>query len=146
MMYLEPGSLEPGSYNIVAYAPGRYPLCSRITAELDTEYTRDMALESAHTGNVKGTVFISDGDEFSSATLSFRLIDQCDDGLQEIEVDAVNVSHGVDDSNLIPREYEVALPVGAYKLVASSEGKTTEVENAVSVDSGATTPLNILFP
>jgi len=142
MMYL-----EPGPYNIVAYAPSRYPRCGgKIDTKLDTEYTRDMVLESAQTGKVKGTVFITGGDEFASAALSFRLADQCDDGLQEIEVDAVNVSHGVDDSNLVPGEYEVALPVGAYKLVASSQGKTTEVEDAVSVDPGVTTVLNILFP
>ena len=104
-------------------------------------------LEYAQTGNVEGTVFITGGDEFASAALSFRLTDQCDDWQQEIEVDSVNISHGVDaDSNLVPGEYDVTLPVGDYKLVASSEGKATEVEDAVSVDSGATTVLDILFP
>jgi len=142
MMYL-----EPGTYNIVAYTPGRYPLCSRVTAEFDVEYTQDIVFESAQTGNVGGTVFITGGDEFASATLSFRLTDQCDEWQQEIEVDSVNISHGVDaDSNLVPGEYDVTLPVGDYKLVASSEGKATEVEDAVSVDSGATTVLDILFP
>ena len=142
MMYL-----EPGRYNIVAYAPGRYPLCKMITAKFDTEYTQDFMPESAETGNVEGTVVITGGDEFANAALSFRLTGQCDDGPQEIEVDTVYVSHGVDiDSNIVPGEYDVALPVGVYKLVTSSEGKATMVDDAVSVNSGETTTLNLLFP
>ncbi len=139
--------LEPGDYNLVAYIPGYGPKCTTIKTKFDTEYVRDFVLDAVATGRVEGSVTITDGDEFASAVLSFRQSGQCEDELHEIQVDAINVSHGIDENtNIIPGQYNATLPIGVYKLVAASEGKTSMVDDDVSVGTGTTTELDILFP
>lgn len=142
MMYL-----EPGTYNIVTVSTGYYPSCSSITTKLNGDYTQAFELVSADTGNALGTVSITDSDESAGATLSFRQTGQCNDGLQEIEVYAVTVSNGLDSElNVVAGEYDVSLPVDDYQLVASSEGRTTQVVDSVEIQNGAETRVDIMFP
>ena len=139
--------LAPGNYNIIAYVPGCFPECTTIMTEANAAYTQNFSLSPADTGNVTGTVLITGGDEYASATISFRLAGQCGDGLQEIQVDSVNASNALDaDSIIIPGEYDVTLPMGSYKLVSFSDAKTTLVEDPVVVTPFATTVTDILFP
>jgi hypothetical protein len=134
-------------YTVVAYAPGYSPACETIRTTVGTAYTQNFVLQSASTGIVDGTVLITGGDQYAGATLSFRLESQCGEGLREIEVDAVNVSNGTGNGNNITAgEYDLTLPPESYKLVSSSPGRTTQVEEPVTLVPGRTTTVNVIFP
>ncbi|MEW6079787.1 MAG: DUF4382 domain-containing protein [Thermodesulfobacteriota bacterium] len=142
-MYLEEGE----EYTVVAYAPGYSPACDTFRAEAGSAYTQNFVLQAASTGIIAGTVLITGGDQYAGATLSFRMERQCGEGLREMEVDAVNVSNGMNNGNNIAAgEYDLTLPVDTYKLVAGSPGRTTQVEDAIVLIPGRTTTVNVIFP
>jgi hypothetical protein len=132
--------IQPGVYNMVAYKDGYAPLCSKLDIGSDQERSLDLTLDSADTGTVSGEIEIGDPSPDQHVTLSFRQSAQCDPGVpgdQQIEVKSVNIA--------IPGSYSVILPVGTYRVVASTHGSATQVYSDVVVFSGKDTEQNISF-
>jgi len=132
--------IQPGTYNIVAYKNGYAPLCSKLDIGADQERHLDFTLQAAETGTVLGEVEIGDPGPDQHVTLSFRQSAQCDPNTpedQEIEVKSVNVANS--------ESYSVILPVGIYRVVASTYGKDTQVYPDTKVESGGYTKQNITF-
>jgi len=126
--------LEPGTYNIVGYKDGYDPACAKISAVSGSAHTQNLTLTAAvSTGTVSCSVNITEGSEEQHVTLSFRQTAQCDSADEQIEVKSFNVAHG--------GTYSVNLPAGTYRVVASSEGRTTQ-EFDVHTDK----KLDINFP
>jgi hypothetical protein len=126
-------TLDPGTYNLVAYKDGYDPVCSGITTEINSTYNQDLDLTaSAVTGIISGTVSIKEGNE-QIATLSFRQTAECGaDGGAQIEIKWVSVASG--------GTYSESLPEGTYSVVASTENRDTQ---AHEVSTGSV--LNIDF-
>lgn len=125
--------LEPGTYNIVAYKEGYDPACTTILAESNTSHTQDFALSAAApTIDIDCTVTIDDGEPDQHVTISFRKEGVCG-GDEWVEVASFNVAD--------VGTYSVNLPAGTYRVVASTEGRTTQ-----GFDVDTDTTLDIDFP
>lgn len=134
--------VEPGIYNVVAYKD-RYGFDFRcgVNAVVDAEsgVTTELKLLNLETdplgyGYVGGDVTMAGGGD---VTISFRAPGCGGD----IEVKSITVNVGDEAAH-----YEVILPVSDgvyYQVVASSEGKFTEVAPEITVNSGYTTILNL---
>ena len=115
--------VRPGTYHLVAYATGETPAFKDVTTLEDDLKTEDFSLATSGDITISGSVTISGGDTEQYATLSFR---KAIPGDQMIEIYSVNVLGGTD--------YSVTLPTGAYTIVASTYGHTSQ-----TVDENATT-------
>ena len=131
--------LEPGDYYIVAYkgkegADGPYgPGCATLPAASNTSHTQDFVLSAAaSTININGTVIVDESELDQHVTISFRKQGVCaGDGW--VEVASFNVADG--------GTYSVNLPAGIYRVVASTEGRTTQ-----GFDVDTNKELDITFP
>lgn len=128
--------IAPGAYNLVAvkveFAAGA---AARTTVEDETA-TQDFALSAADFGAVEGEAVIGGADDETFVTLSFRQTVSLGGGDVMIEIASVNVANGGD--------YSVELPVGAYVVVSSTLGRTTQAAD-ITVNAGATTTLDLSF-
>ena len=128
--------LLPGTYNIVAYEDGYLPDCSTIVMEAGGVYDgQDFVLASASTGTITGTVTVGVVDQ--QITLSFRQAALCDSSTGEVT--SLNIADDGDGVN-----YSVSLPVGTYRVVASTDGKATQAFDHV-VTTGPDSDLDITF-
>ncbi len=127
--------LEPGTYNIVAYKDGYDPECAGIDAQSNTSHTQDFALSTASTGTITGTVTVGVIDQ--QITLSFRQAALCDSSTGEVT--SLNIA---DDGDGV--DYSVSLPLGTYRVVASTDGKATQAFDH-DVTDGTDPDLNITF-
>jgi hypothetical protein len=133
--------LKPGSYNIVAFAPGYIPgvVCADdLAPPLESgDVVEDLVftlLDATAIAEVAGNVTILGVPDEQHARISFRQFVDCTGGSIEdtgFEVISVNVANG--------GNYNVELPIGNYELVASSFQKTTlhydiEVDEAFTQD------------
>jgi len=129
--------LEPGTYNVVAYKEGSFPICSRITAHPDTtNLVPEFFLSPASTANIEGIVAISGAGDEQHVTLSIRQTVLCSGVSAQIEVKSMNVANG--------GAYSINLPDGVYSVVASTYGHITQ-EHAVNITSPSNTTLDITF-
>ena len=128
--------LEPGTYNIIGYKDGYDPTCKKINTVSGSAYTQDFTLTTVSTGTVSGSVNITGGSEEQHVTLSFRQTAQCDSADEQIEVKSLNIANGED--------YSVSLPAATYRVIASTEGRTT-LELGVGVVAGEDTELLVDF-
>jgi hypothetical protein len=129
--------VEPGTYNVVVYKDNYdYVVeCTVTVAAGETKQLPDFQLTALvgenSPGFVSGDVVIAGGTQWDYVTISFRAPGCAGD----IEVKSINVGAG--------GAYNQILPVGTYEVVASSDGKDTEVLSDVVVESGVTTDLLI---
>ena len=135
--------VQPGIYNIIAYKD-TYDLDYRCgvdaVADAESGVTTELKLfyldtEPPGYGYVGGDVDVADG---GYVTISFRAPGCEAEGYIEVKSKTINVGEE-------PTWYEEMLPVSEgpyYEVVASSEGKITEVGSQVSVESGVTTVLD----
>jgi len=130
--------LEPGTYNIVAYAQGYQPhvLCPVNVVSGEVTEGNDFSLDVAAPGTISGEVSIQGAEPEQHATISFRQSVVCDGIETRFEVISVNISDGGD--------YSVILSVGEYEVVASSYQKKTVLHN-VTVSDGLVVTQNILL-
>ena len=114
--------VEPGSYNLVVYGEGYTPQVDSITTfEGEVLPDKSFTLSDSTLGSVEGLVTINGGDPEQYATLSFR-----QEFLSEqVQIDSINKMNMID--------YLIFLPVGNYKLVASTFNYSTEVYPNVDV-------------
>lgn len=116
--------LNPGSYQLVAYRPvkegiGYVPACRSISLAADQKLMgENFTLEAAAVGSLSGTIGIAAPavDQFAVLSLRQAAPSPCTDS---IELATVNVA--------ADGTYQFDLPVGAYQLVASTEGQTPQV-------------------
>ncbi len=129
--------LDPGTYNVVAYKEGSDPDCATIDAQSNTSNGHDFTLSAAaSTIDIDGTVTIVVPTVDQHVTVSFRQDGQCvgNDEDHQIEVKSLNVGDG--------GIYGVVnLPGGTYRVVASTDGRTTQ---GFDINTGTT--LDINFP
>jgi hypothetical protein len=129
--------VDPGTYNVMVYKDnyGYVAECGVTVAAGQTEQLADFELTALGDGNapgfVSGGVEVNGGSSEDYVTISFRA-PGCGGN---IEVKSINVGTG--------GTYNQVLPSGTYEVVASSDGKVTEVSPSIVVDSGATTVLDI---
>ena len=129
--------LKPGSYNIVGYKDGYDPACEKINTVSGSAHTQNLTLTAAvPTGTVSGNVTIIGGSDEQHITLSFRQTAQCDSADEHIEVKSLNIANTED--------YSVSLPAATYRVIASTEGRTT-LELGVGVVAGEDTELLVDF-
>lgn len=128
--------LWPGTYKIVVYKDGYLPTCRSIEVESKTFYEENFTIEAAETGTVSGAVVIENALEDQTAVLSFRTNSVCDGSTEgPIEVISEGVANNI--------TYSVNLPPGTYSIVASTEGKASEVYNNIDVSSSNITDQDI---
>ncbi|WP_052464836.1 DUF4382 domain-containing protein [Geoalkalibacter subterraneus] len=115
--------LSPGNYNIVAVKEGYQAECTVVSLESgeiasDTDF---VLAEAQETGTVSGNVEVTDGAEDASVTIDFRQEMMCAEAAEPamVIVKSINIGNGGD--------FEEQLPVGDYRIVASTEGKETVV-------------------
>ncbi|MEN6312081.1 MAG: DUF4382 domain-containing protein [Acidobacteriota bacterium] len=128
--------IAAGTYNLVAGKLGFAPLPAALTVAADTTPTQDFALIVADTGTVAGAAAITGGGSETYVTLSFRQTVSLGGSDVVIEILSVNVVNG--------GSYSVDLPVGAYSVVSSTSGLTTQQAD-VAVAKGATTTFDVTF-
>jgi len=128
--------IAAGTYNLVASKLGFAPLPAALTVAADTTPTQDFALIVADTGTVAGTAAITGGGSETYVTLSFRQTVSLGGSDVVIEILSVSVVNG--------GSYSVDLPVGAYSVVSSTSGLTTQQAD-VTVSKGATTTFDVTF-
>jgi len=128
--------LWPGTYKIVVYKDGYLPACRSVEVESKTFYGENFTIEAAETGTVSGAVVIEDALEDQTAVLSFRTNAECDNSTEgPIEVISEGVANNI--------TYSVNLPPGTYSIVASTEGKASQVYNNIDVSSSNITDQDI---
>lgn len=121
---------QPGDYTLVAYKDGYGFETSEIVAEPSAYYNRDFALSSVDTGTVSGSVDVDGAGEEQVVIISFR--DSI--GGVEVELQSVQVANG--------GSYAVILPAGEISVVASTEGRDSQVHD-VTVVAGDDTVLDL---
>lgn len=111
--------LEPGWYNLVAFAEGYSPECILWDAKPNDTLLADITLEQSSTGTtLTGGVTVIDGYPDQPVSISVRQILSCGSGDIWIEI----LSEQVANSG----NYSFFLPEGVYRVVASSVGEETE--------------------
>ncbi|MEE8328965.1 MAG: DUF4382 domain-containing protein [Thermodesulfovibrionia bacterium] len=128
--------LLPGTYNIVAYTDGYIPVYEKVTTESNSTFENDLSLNTALTGNLTGTVDITDGSAEQHVTISVRQSVMIDGSEEEIEIKSINVVNGA--------LYETLLPVEDYTVVASTFDKETQ-EHSISIVVDTDTLLDLSF-
>jgi hypothetical protein len=130
--------LRPGTYNIVAantnYEPAVH--CFVKLQSGDAAQALDFDLPAADTGEVALHVEIKGAEEDRHARISFRQLLECAGSEIGIEVKSLKIGN----DQLV----QVALPVGSYQVVVSSDGKTTQVIDEVEVNDKKTTELGVV--
>ncbi len=125
--------IKPGEYNLVAYKQGKQAASSNVTASarmvLDTG-TDFSLVDALTTGSVTGSITIRGAGAEQYTTISFRQEEvTVNASIEEIEIASINIMNG--------SSYNLSLPAGTYKVVASSSGYTS-VEYSIMVTDGAT--------
>ncbi len=127
--------LPRGTYQLVAYKDGYAVSVEQVVINSDST-TQAMTLTPAGRGFIEGNVDTSSSSDDDIVTLSFRQIVDIASSPRQVEVFSVNIEN--------TGSYAVALPVGTYEVVSSSDGEMTMV-TAVIVEEGVTNILNIDF-
>ena len=133
--------VEPGAYNLVAYAQGYDPACASGTADSppDPSWTADFTLIESTTGTtLTGAVTFSGEDDEQSATISVRQELLCEGAFETTTVEILS-AQVADGGN-----YSFNLPEGDYSVVASSDGELTQTE-PVTLNDTETVIHNIDF-
>lgn len=133
-------TLPAGGYNLVAAKDGYHPDCTAVSLLEDSTTTVDFQLIAAtEMGSIAGTVTIAATPGEQYATIDFRQAADCGAGATTVTVASVNIGDG--------GQYEVALPLGNYTVVAAADGQTTQTA-VVTVANGIATPndINFLIP
>lgn len=128
--------LPAGDYNLIAYFTGFQPLCHTVNLTVETPTVQDFSLTAAVTGTISGTVDISSAMTDQHVTIDFRQAGHCNDPTAMINVKTLEIADG--------GTYAVDLPVGDYRVVASSSGETTMIAD-ISVLQNATIAHNVVF-
>lgn len=126
--------LLPGTYNIIAYTDGYIPVYEKVTTEANATFAHDISLSTALTGNLTGTVDITDRSDEQHVTISVRQSVMIDSSEEEIEIKSINVVNGA--------IYETLLPVEDYTVVASTFDKETQ-EHSISIVADSDTLLDL---
>lgn len=115
--------IESGAYNLVAYKDSFSPSCRNVNLE-SANYTEDFILSESLTGTVSGSINL----DSQEVALSFRRTAQCEGAVenQKIEVKSINAISSYQGD---------ILPVGAYELVASTEGYDAQVYDMEVLES-----------
>jgi hypothetical protein len=134
--------LAPAQYNLVATQNGYVPDCIAINLPAAIENTANFALVASpptNNGSIDGTVSITDASPDQYATIDFRQDITCIGALESesITVKSINIADG--------GAYSVLLPAGDYRIVASTFGKETFIEENVPVNAGSSTPRDIIL-
>jgi len=128
--------IPAGAYNLVAGKLGFAPVPAAVTTAADATTTQNFSLTAADSGNVNGTVGIAGGTSETYATLSFRQTVALGGGNIMIEIASISVVNG--------GTYTIDLPVGAYTVVSSTFGRTTQ-QATITVVKGTPAVLNVSF-
>jgi hypothetical protein len=128
--------LLPGTYNVVAYTDGYIPVYEKVTTEANSIFENDLSLNTALTGNLTGTVDITEGSDEQHVTMSVRQSVTIDSSEEEIEIKSINVVNSA--------LYETLLPVEDYTVVASTFNKETQ-EHSISILADTDTLLDLNF-
>jgi len=134
--------LAPAQYNLVATQNGYVPDCIAINLPAAIENTANFALVASpptNNGSIDGTVSITDASPDQYATIDFRQDITCIGASESesITVKSINIADG--------GAYSVLLPAGDYRIVASTFGKETFIEENVPVNAGSSTPRDIIL-
>lgn len=130
--------LWPGTYNMVLYKEGYRTECRHIEVESGISSDQNFTVETTETGTIEGEVTIEDADENQTAFLSFRTNAVCDGYAEEpIEVLSKSIAKG--------GNFNVQLPPGTYRLVASTEGRVSRTYDSIEVTSFTTTTRDVIF-
>jgi len=134
--------LEPGDYNLLASRTGYLPVCTTVSLGEDSLNTVDFSLpfleETTPSGTLSGQVSIANPDDDQHVTIEFRQSTECSGDIQMVIVKTVEIA---DDG-----QYSVDLAPGVdYQVVATTYGEETFTVEEVTVASGKTTVLDIIF-
>ncbi len=125
-----------GTYEFVAVKDGYAPGVVDKAIENGATDTQNFALAAATTGTLTGTIMIPGASAETFATVSVRQSVTIGAKTFMVEVASENIGDG--------GTYSEALPAGAYTVVVSTSGKTTQMAD-VTVTTATTTTLNISF-
>ena len=131
--------LMPGDYTLVATADGYLPACSPLPLTTGEQLLADFELIPVElTFTLDGTITVASPDEDQSVTLTFYQTVTCNDATTSVVVRELNIA--ADTSGV---DYEISLPAGSYKIVATTDDKSP-IEIGLNLDSD--TSENINFP
>jgi Carboxypeptidase regulatory-like domain len=136
-------SLNPGTYNVVAYTSGYHPYFEEV--EVSGALTVDIDLGSANIGYVTGRVFIEGASDSSSATLRFQYAESPffygSNRATIIELKSIEVLNGQTFLVDLP---EIRTTAGGYSLIVSSPTYPSQRIVPITVTAGAPETATVL--
>lgn len=121
--------VNPGAYNLVAFADGYDPACTQVEPTSDADWTEHILLVASSTGaTLTGGVSVIDGHDEQPVEISVRQALYCYDETLLVEVLSDQIANG--------GSYSFNLPDGNYRVVASSIGETTQAVDVSLADGG----------
>ncbi|MBI5578639.1 MAG: carboxypeptidase regulatory-like domain-containing protein [Deltaproteobacteria bacterium] len=128
-------SLNPGTYNVVAYAPGYHPHFKEV--EVSNELTVDIDLDSANIGYVTGRVIIEGAGDSSVATLRFQYAESPffygSNQAIVIELKSIEVLNGQTFLVDLP---EIRTAAGGYSLIVSNPTYSSQRIVPITINAG----------
>jgi len=135
--------VDPGIYNLVAYAPGYEPACALGETLVESAWTEHFTLVSSISGvTLTGAVSVEEGYVEQPIAISVRKQLDCGDGATLVEILSEQVANGGNYSFYLPPTPVDALDEEKYTVVVSSIGAETKFEN-VELPEGESVELNI---
>lgn len=124
--------VDPGSYNLVAFAEGYEPACTVAEPSTETDWVVDFQLASSDSeATLTGEVNVYGGHDEQPVKISVRQVLDCDGTNQVVEIISDQVANG--------GSYSFFLPAGTYDVIASTIDQETQVEEDVTLSSGTVT-------
>jgi len=115
--------LEPGAYTIVAYLDGYSPVCSELAVEDGGDHVLSFVLRPTDMANITCNVVLTQGVQGQIVTVRFVRTSPCSE-TKLIEIKSFNVSES--------GSYNVSLPAGTYRVIASDGTTTLPVQNVAT--------------
>ncbi|MCG8470359.1 MAG: DUF4382 domain-containing protein [Desulfobacterales bacterium] len=125
------------NYHMVAFAKNQAFQCSEVEAVVTQTKTVNFALGSATPGTLRLNVSGLDSDQGPALVQIFRegICEGTETTAYEVTAQAIGETGS----------YDIALPPGVFKVVASGEGLTTKRPSDPTITSGGTTSLTLTF-
>lgn len=129
--------IEPGTYNLVAFAEGYEPACATGETMVEMGWTEDFLLAaSGPVATLTGTLSITNGEIEQPVAISVRQQLPCPAESELVEIVSDQVANG--------GIYSFNLPAGTYDVVVSTTGEDT-ILRTVTLDEGLTTTEDFAF-
>lgn len=138
--------VDPGQYNLVAFAPGYLPACETAETSSGEPWSQEFVLTAAPAeATLTGIVSIEDGYPEQPVTISVQKQVDCSGVEHPVEIFREQVANGGSYLFTLPAVEDIAPAGQKYTVVVSSIGEQTRTFEDVALPADQTTTLDVNF-